>query len=72
MPMKSWVHADNNATQSKFTYSLVFSREQAAEMTEHDAHEVMRAAETGSPEYVWEMVRVSDARNLFVVEGTEK
>jgi hypothetical protein len=55
--MKAWLHAEDHARQSAFPYHIVFSRQQAAEMTENNAHEVMRGAERDYPEYTWELVK---------------
>jgi hypothetical protein len=41
-------------------------------MTEHNAHEVMRGAESCYPEYTWAMVKVPDGGGMFIVEGTQK
>jgi hypothetical protein len=70
--MKAWLHAEDHARQIAFQYQIVFDRQQAAEMTENNAHEVMRGAERDYPEYTWEIVKVSAGRNVFVVEGTQK
>jgi hypothetical protein len=69
--MKAWLHAQNQAKPDRFGYGLVFSRAEAAEMTEHDAHEVMRGAELDHSGYSWKMVNVPGG-DLFVVEGTKK
>jgi hypothetical protein len=68
--MKAWLHAQDQGKPVVFGYQIVFSRNEAAEMKENNAHEVMRGAERGYPDYVWEMVKVPG--NLFVVEGTKK
>jgi hypothetical protein len=68
--MKAWLHAQDQAKPLVFGYRQVFNRTEAAEMTENNAHEVMRGAEDSYPEYRWEMVKVSG--NLFIVEGTQK
>ena len=49
---------------------MVFNRVEAAEMTNGDAQQIMRAAEKGYPNYSWELIGIGN--NLFVVEGTEK
>jgi hypothetical protein len=69
--MKAWLHAEGFGKETAFPYHIVFSRQEAAEMVEHDAHEVMRGAERDHPKYKWEMVKLPNG-NLFVVEGTEK
>jgi len=68
--MKAWLHAEGlgEQTQIRFSYHLVFSKQQAAELTEHDAHEVMRGAERDFPEYRWMMVNVPGSA-FFLVEG---
>ena len=69
--MKAWLYAEDHAKSIKFPYRIVFERNQAVEMTENNAHEVMRGAEGQNPEYTWELVKVH-GRNMYVVEGTRK
>ena len=69
--MKAWLHAEGLGKQAAFPYHIVFNREEAAKMVEHDAHEVMRGAERDYPKYRWELVKLLNG-DLFVVEGTEK
>jgi hypothetical protein len=68
--MKAWLYAQDRAGQSLVPIQIVFNRNQAIEMTENNAHEMMRAAESTHPQYTWGMVGVGC--NLFIVEGTEK
>jgi hypothetical protein len=70
--MKAWLHAEGHAVVSLFPFQIVFRQEQAAPMTEHNAHEVMRGAESCYPEYTWAMVKVPDGGGMFIVEGTQK
>jgi len=67
--MKAWLHAEDSAKQSAFQFQIVSNRKQAAEMTENNAHEVMRGAEREYPEYAWEMIKIPGG-NVLVVEGT--
>ena len=69
--MKAWLYAERLSEQTAFTCRIVFSRLQAAELTEHDAHEVMRGAERDFPEYKWVMVNLPGSA-FFLVEGDEK
>jgi len=69
--MKAWMFAEDAATPVGFPIKIVYRREEAAELAENNAHEVMRAAETNFPDYNWEMVKVPN-RNAFVVEGNKK
>jgi hypothetical protein len=69
--MKAWLFAEGLSEQTAFAYHLVFSRPQAAELTEHDAHEVIRGAERDFPGYRWTMVNVPGSA-FFLVEGDEK
>lgn len=71
MCMKAWLYAQDRARQNTFQFQIVFDRNQAIEMAENNAHEVMRGAEGQYPEYQWELVKVSDI-GLFIVEGTRK
>ena len=52
--------------------SMVLDRKAAAEMTENEARRVILEANRDYPERTWEAVKVTDGRNLFVVEGTPK
>jgi hypothetical protein len=70
--MKAWLSAEASAKPIAFRYQIVFIRDEAAEMTENNAHEVMRGAERDYAGYTWKMIKVADDRNLFVVEGTKK
>lgn len=69
--MKAWLHAQDRAESVAGEYRIVFSRNEAIEMTEHDAHELMRAAENSFPEYSWKMMKIPSS-GLFIVEGTKK
>jgi hypothetical protein len=69
--MKAWLYAERLSEQAAFTYHLVFSRPQAVELTEYDAHEAMRGAERDFPEYKWTMVNLPGSA-FFLVEGGEK
>lgn len=69
--MKAWLYAERLSEQTAFAYRIVSSRLQASELTEHDAHEVMRRAERDLPEYRWIMVNVPGSA-FFWVEGDEK
>jgi hypothetical protein len=68
--MKAWLFAGDHARQTSFPDMIVFDRQQASEMKEYNAHEVMRRAERDYPAYTWEMVKIP-SRNLFVVEETK-
>ncbi len=70
--MKAWLYPEGLAKKSAFGYEMVFDRRKAAELTENNAHEVMRAAERDYPKYSWASVKIQDGRNLYVVEGTKK
>jgi hypothetical protein len=69
--MKAWLYAERLSEQTAFTHRLVFSRLQATELTEYDAHEVMRHAERDFPEYRWTMVNLPGSA-FFWVEGDQK
>ena len=69
--MKSWLHVADRGNAITGEFRLVFDPNQAVEMTENNAHELMRRAQVVAPEYTWEMVRIPSS-NLFVVEGTRK
>jgi hypothetical protein len=70
--MKAWLFAQDRARQATFGYQPVFKRSEASEMSEHDAHELMRAAEDAYRDYTWSVERVGITSDLFVVEGTLK
>ena len=69
--MKAWVRSENRAESIAGEYKIVFSRSDAIEMKENNAHELMRHAENTHPEYAWEMVKIPSS-GLFIVEGTKK
>jgi hypothetical protein len=52
-------------------YELVFVRQHAVELTEYDAHEILRGAEYDYPEYRWTMVNIPGSA-FFLVEGDKK
>jgi|SRR5580692_6086288 hypothetical protein len=43
--MKAWLFAERLYERTAFTSRIVYTGLQASELTEHDAHEVMRGAE---------------------------
>jgi len=53
-------------------YTPVANRKDAYEMAEGEARAVVRSANRDYPKLTWEVVKVSDGRNLFIVEGTPK
>jgi hypothetical protein len=59
--MKAWLHAENRARESAFPFHIVFNRHEAIELTENNAHEVLRAAESSFSNYRWEMVKLRDS-----------
>jgi hypothetical protein len=69
--MQAWLYAERLSEQTAFTHRIVFSRLQASELTEHDAHEVVRAAERDFPEHKWRMVNIPGSA-FFFVEGDQK
>lgn len=69
--MKAWMFAEDAATPPGFPIKMVYRREEAVELAENNAHEVMRAAEINFPAYRWAMVKLPNS-NAFVVEGDKK
>ncbi len=68
---KAWLFTPDQGRLIQGVFQLVFNREQASEMTNGDAQQLMRAAEKDpNLKYTWEMIRVGD--NSFIVEGTER
>lgn len=68
--MKAWIDAENAAQAVAFPFQIVFNRNEAVEMRENNAHEVLRAAESSYRDYKWEMVRVREG--VYIVEGTKR
>jgi len=69
--MKAWLDVEDRGKRIAGEYRIVFNQNDAAKMTENNAHELMRAAENAFPKYAWEMVKIPDSAQ-FIVEGTEK
>jgi len=67
---KSWLFAERQARPIHGEYRLVFTRQEAAEMSNGDAQQLVRAAEREYPTSTWEMIEVGT--NSFIVEGTPK
>jgi hypothetical protein len=64
---KSWL-----GVQERKQRNMVFDRKDADEMTEDEARRVLLLANRNHPDRTWEIAKVTDGRNLFVVEGTPK
>jgi len=67
--MKAWLNVPYHGENIAGEYQIVFTRRQAAEMTNANAQQVMRAAQSAYTDYTWEMV---PAGKWFIVEGTKK
>lgn len=70
--MKAWLNVGTvGETKSSLPHELVFIRQHAVELTEYDAHELLRGAERDYPEYRWTMVNIPGSA-FFLVEGDKK
>jgi len=69
--MKAWLFADDDAKGTAFGFHIVFSFPEATQMSENNAHEVVRGAEREYPDWEWRIVKIPN-NQIFVVEGTKK
>ena len=69
--MKAWINAQIHAAPIRFGFKIVFNHAAAAEMTENNAQETLRAAEKEYRDYAWKLAPVP-GKDLFVVEGDLK
>jgi len=68
--MDAWILATENAEPITGTYRLVFSKQEATPMNEHNAHEMMRRAELSDPGYEWNMDS-TPVFGAYLVHGTD-
>jgi len=66
---KAWLTVPYHGENISGEYGRVFERHLATEMSNGNAQQLMRAAETGYRDYSWKIV---PSGKFFVVEGTKK
>ena len=66
---KAWLNAPYHGENIAGEFQIVFDRSLAAEMSNGNAQQIMRAAEKGYRDYLWEVL---PSGNFFIVEGTRK
>jgi hypothetical protein len=66
---KAWLDVPYHGENISGEYQIVYDRHQAAEMTNGNAQQLMRAAQSTYRDYVWEIVPIA---NSFIVEGTKR
>jgi hypothetical protein len=66
---KAWLNVPYHGENISGEYGIVYERHQAVEMSDANAQQLMRQAQTASSDYTWEMIPVG---RFFIVEGTKK
>jgi len=66
---KAWLNVPYHGENIAGEYQIVYERHQAAEMSNGNAQQLMRVAQTTYADYLWEMV---PSGQFFIVEGTKK
>jgi hypothetical protein len=66
---KSWLNVPYDGEYIAGEYQIVCERNQASEMSNANAQQMMRVAQVAYNDYAWEMV---PAGGSFIVEGTKK
>jgi len=67
--MKAWLSVPYHGENIAGEYQIVYERHRATEMSNGNAQQMKRAAETAFTGYIWRMVPVG---KFFIVEGTKK
>jgi hypothetical protein len=66
---KAWLQVPYHGENISGEYQIVFERQEAVEMSNANAQQLMRAAQSAYTDYDWQLVPVG---NFFIVKGTKK
>ena len=66
---KAWLEVPYHGENITGEFQMVFQRQRATEMSNGNAQQLMRTAQSKIYDYVWEIVPVG---KFFIVEGTKK